>query len=82
MFTINVENVPCGGYGVTCTKSVTIFYNNRKIQLIDGNTLYVDDAPQNAYSDHVIPGVVYKQMQMTNVLIFVDLEIAVESDGG
>jgi hypothetical protein len=82
-FSINTENVPCGQNGVTCTKSLTIFYNGLRFLLLDGIYLFINDVLKDVnYQGYVAPGVTFVSLRITQVLVFEPIEVAIVSDGG
>ena len=82
LFTVEQENVPCGQSGVTCTKAITVFYNDNKFHLIQGVELELNGKSVAVSDNDVAPGVRFTAAIQSFVLFFIQLNLVISSNGG
>ncbi|KAM4705238.1 SCO-spondin-like [Rhinophrynus dorsalis] len=81
LFTVTVENVPCGTSGITCTKSVVVTIGNTIVHLLRGKEVTINGVtvrPPKTYSGN---GIVLERVGLFTILIS-QLGLSVLWDGG
>ena len=79
-FSVQVENVPCGTTGVTCTKSVEIMIKDTRIHLIRGENVKIGNTQLN--EQYVSEGLVVSTYSYWTSIVAKYLGIEVLWDGG